>query len=159
PLIYALQPCRPLWTAWRSRITTTLRLCSGLPLHGEHLLRRRRRPWYRLLRLVGVSWAGGDFQTMQNVRTKPIVWHPSSHCALDDSLGMLQKRLAQRLLSQTAGIAGVAIIDLLVQAIACHRDLLCVDDNNVVTTVQVRREGRLVLAAQDSGGGGRHLAE
>ncbi len=51
----------------------------------------------------------------------------------------------------TASIAGVVMKELLIRLVAGQRHFFGVDDNNVVTAVNVRCELRLVLAAQARG--------
>ena len=62
----------------------------------------------------------------------------------------LEDRLGRPLLD-AAGIAGVAIIDLLLALAAGQHHLVGVDDDDVVAVVHVRGEGRLMLAAQAQG--------
>src|SRR5665811_2058072 len=59
--------------------------------------------------------------------------------------------LAQRALAQAARVAGVAVVDLLVELVAGDRDLASVDDYDEVAGIDVRRELGLVLAAQRVG--------
>ena len=60
---------------------------------------------------------------------------------------------------QPSGIAGVAVVELVVELVAGDRDLLRVDDDDEVAGVDVRRELRLALAAQPVGDLGREPAE
>ena len=60
---------------------------------------------------------------------------------------------------QAARIAGVAVVQLLRALVARDRDLLGVDDDDEVAGVDVRRVGRLALAAQRVGDLGRQAAE
>ena len=60
--------------------------------------------------------------------------------------------LADRRRGQTTGEAGVAVGHLLGRLVARERHLLGVDDDDEVTTVDVRGEGRLVLATDERGG-------
>ena len=71
---------------------------------------------------------------------------------LDDALGelALEDRLGRALLD-AADIAGVVVIDLLVALAAGEHHLLGVDDDDIVAVVDMRGEGRLVLAAQAHG--------
>ena len=77
--------------------------------------------------------------------------HPLRKLALEDGL--------RRPLLDAADKAGVMIVDLLVALLAGQHDLVGVDDDNVVTVVDVRRVGRLVLAAQPHGRDGGEPAD
>ena len=48
-----------------------------------------------------------------------------------------------------AGVTGVLVIDLVRQLLAGELDLVRVDDDDIVTAIDVRGERRLVLAAQN----------
>src|SRR5438309_3790648 len=61
------------------------------------------------------------------------------------------EHLARGDLLDAAGVAGVFVINLLLELAAGEADLLGVDDHHMVAAVDVRREARLVLAAQDIG--------
>ena len=52
---------------------------------------------------------------------------------------------------QPTWVTGVAVRELLLQLPARERDLVRIDDDDEVTGVDVRREDRLVLAAQQGG--------
>src|SRR5215210_1491434 len=53
----------------------------------------------------------------------------------------------------------MAIVDLVVQLLAGHRDLLGIDDDDEIACVDVRRELRLALAAERVRDAGRETAE
>jgi hypothetical protein len=60
---------------------------------------------------------------------------------------------------QAAGIAGVLVIDLVLQLAAGEAHLVRVDDDDMVAAIDVRGEARLVLAAQDVGDDRRDAAD
>jgi hypothetical protein len=67
----------------------------------------------------------------------------------DDALGEAAfQALAQGLALDAAGMAGVPVEDFALGLAAGQADLLGVDDDDVVAAIDVRGEGRLVLAAQ-----------
>src|SRR4051794_16509958 len=71
---------------------------------------------------------------------------------LDDALGEAAAQArAQALALDAARKAGVPVEDLLLVLAAGQADLLGVDDDDVVTAIDVRRERGLVLAAQAAG--------
>ncbi len=57
----------------------------------------------------------------------------------------------RRALLDAARMAGVVVVDLLVALAAGEHHLVGIDDDDVVAAVDMRREGRLVLAAQAVG--------
>ena len=70
----------------------------------------------------------------------------------DDALGELAlEDLARRALLDAAGIARVAVVDLVVVLIAGEDDLVGVDDDDVVTAIDVRRVDGFVLALEARG--------
>src|SRR5579863_9778310 len=67
--------------------------------------------------------------------------------------------LAERAALETARIARVAVVPLLVELVARDVDLLRVHDDDEVTRIGMRRELRLALAAERIGDLGRETAE
>src|SRR5476651_190384 len=66
-----------------------------------------------------------------------------------DALGKAAfEALAQGLALDAAGMAGVPVEDLALGLAAGDADLLGVDDDDVVAAIDMRREHRIVLAAQ-----------
>src|SRR5690606_21789528 len=85
---------------------------------------------------------------------------PAKRAAWDHALnGLLEnalrkaafQNLVRALFLDAAGITRVAIIDLVGHLLAGEADLLGVDDDDIVTAIDMRGEARLVLAAQDIG--------
>jgi len=50
---------------------------------------------------------------------------------------------------EAADVSSVTVVDLVAPLLTGERDLLCVDDDDVVTIVDVRGECGLVLATED----------
>src|SRR5690242_8461034 len=67
--------------------------------------------------------------------------------------------VAQRALPQTARVAGMTVVHLLVELLPRDRNLLGVDDDDEVARVDMRSERRLALAAQTVGDHGRETAK
>src|SRR5690606_31131437 len=76
--------------------------------------------------------------------------HPADGVA-DDLLRTPLELLGERALAQAAGVSGVTVVALLLQLLAGDPDALAVDHDNEVAGVDVRRVGRLPLAAQRVG--------
>jgi uncharacterized membrane protein YoaT (DUF817 family) len=68
------------------------------------------------------------------------MFHKSKRSAFEKLFGFLA--------GLTAGVSGVPDVRFLVQLVTCQADLLCVDDNNVITTVHMRGKIGFVFAAQ-----------
>ena len=85
--------------------------------------------------------------------------HPL-HCFDDHTLRMLA---VQDLICgptfDAAGIARVPVIDFVVPLVAAEGDLLRIDDDDVVTAVDVRRVHGLMFAAEAEGNLAREAAE
>ncbi len=67
--------------------------------------------------------------------------------------------LARGALLDAAGMAGVPVVHLVGVLLAGERDLLGIDDDDVVAVIDMRGEGGLVLAAQAVGDDGREAAD
>ena len=70
---------------------------------------------------------------------------------LHHPIGMFLHFLANRAGTQATGIPGVAVGHLVVELVASDGDLVGVDDDDEIAPVDVGRECRLVLAAQQVG--------
>src|SRR5919201_4649335 len=105
----------------------------------------------RLLRPVAMVRAGIDAEPFQHVGAERVALEHAADGGLDRKRGVELLRPLQRAAAQPARVAGVARVLLRLHLAASHLHLGGVDDDHVVTTVQVGREGRLVLAAQDRG--------
>ena len=76
-----------------------------------------------------------------------------------DPLGLAAQEVFERLRGQTAGVPRVTVVPLVGELAGAEVELGHVDHDHVVTRVDVRGIDRLVLAAQQRGGLGGHLAE
>jgi len=70
---------------------------------------------------------------------------------LDEAVGMPFQHLGDRAAAQTTGITRVAVVERPLRLVTADGDLVGVDDDDEVTAVDVGRERRLVLAAQQIG--------
>ena len=73
------------------------------------------------------------------------------HRFADYTIGMPFVHAAVRRSSQTAGITGMAVIDLLLSLVAGDLDLFGIDHDDVIADIGMRGELGLALAAQNLG--------
>lgn len=69
----------------------------------------------------------------------------------DNAIGMLGQHSLERNGLQPPRISAVSMVELVPQLLACGADLLGVDHDDEITTLQMRRVGRFVFAYQDGG--------
>src|SRR5438477_536383 len=105
----------------------------------------------RVLRPVRMLGTGVDLELRQLAARQLVLGeHPLDGQA--DHLGRAPvELLAERAAREAAGIAGVPVVALLVELRARRHDLLGVDDDHEVASIDVRRVLRLALAAQRVG--------
>ena len=94
---------------------------------------------------------GIDLQLLLDLPTQFVVREHADDRLLDDTVGMFLHLFTHGARAQTAGIARVAVRHLVVEFVASDGDLVSVDDDDEIATVDVGRECRLVLAAQQIG--------
>src|SRR5258708_1627855 len=78
---------------------------------------------------------------------------------LDDGFGATGEKLDERLFAEAAGKAGVAAIELLVRLEAGEHDLFGIDDNDVITHIDVGGVEDVELAGEDRSGLSGETAE
>ena len=114
---------------------------------------------FGLLGGVGMIWSGVHLQLAQLSPAETIVRQHSANGAPDGVGWAAGQQVTVLLAVQTAGVTRMAVHELLRRLVAGQHDLFGVHDHDVVAAVDVRGEGRLVLAAQNSGHLGGHPAE
>jgi len=133
----------------RIRATEVLRLPVAVMMNegqanGEDL---------RLLRSVGMLGAGVHAKLREHLTSEVVLRKHAAHGRAHDAIGVgRREQLVGRDRLDTAHVARVVGVDLLLALAAGQDDLLGVHDDDVVAGVGVGREGRLVLPAQN----GRH---
>jgi hypothetical protein len=73
----------------------------------------------------------------------------SLDCELDHVLRVPITKLSRGRALKATDIAGVAVVHLVVPLLTSERDFVSVDDDHVIAVIDVRGEGRLVLATED----------
>src|SRR5256885_8690530 len=113
----------------------------------------------RLLRRVAVVGAGVNPQPREHIRAQRVALEHAANRVCDGERRVELLRGVERALAQPARVTGVARVLLRRALRAGHLHLGGIDDDHVIAAVQMRRERRLVLAAQHLGHTGRKAAE
>ena len=121
-------------------------------LAGIHVLFSSLRPDFGLLGRVLVLAAGIDLQALQLGSAQLVLAQHALHGQLEGELRALGHQVAVLGLMETAGIAGVGAVVLLVQLLAGEQGLVRVDDDDEITAIHVGGVGGLQLAAEQVGG-------
>jgi len=111
-----------------------------------------KRERLRLLSLVRVLRTCVNVQLAIDATTETVVGDHALDRALNEALRMLLADLARRFHLLATNIPGVAGVNFLGLLAAAEADLLGVDHDDEITSIDVRRENRLVLAAKQTGG-------
>ena len=107
---------------------------------------------HRVLRHVRMLGALVDAQVAHQLALERTAREHALDGLVDDALGVLAVHdLAGRALLDATGIAGVVVVDLVFVLGAGEDDLVGVDDDDVVTAIDVRRVDGLVLALEAGG--------
>ena len=115
---------------------------------------------FGVLRFVRMLGAGEDAQVAHLLAAQRAARDHALDGLFEHALGEAAfEHLAGGDFLDAAGIAGVLVIDLVRQLLAGEPHLVGVDDDDIVTAIDVRGEARLVLAAQDVGDDRRSAAD
>src|SRR4051812_23675977 len=124
------------------------------------LLRGAEGQWSRLLRDVWVVRVGIHAQlAAKDLATKRRLRQHAVHRLLDHTLRMLLQHRAEGREASMPHVAGVTEVLLVLGLSTGHSHFGCVDDDDSITRIHVRREDWLVLAANDLGDLTRESAE
>ena len=93
--------------------------------------------------------ASVDLQLLGHLATQGALGQHANDGAADSKLGLLSQQLAVLGFLQAANVAAVMVLDLLVQLLAGHDDLIGIDDDDVVTGINIGGVNGLVLTTQD----------
>src|SRR5665647_1112308 len=83
---------------------------------------------------------------MQTIVLQAVLWQHALNGLLEGSRGLALHQTSQINILDAARVTGVVVVDLVFELIAGNRDLLGVDNYDVITAVEVRCVLRLVLA-------------
>ena len=103
--------------------------------------------------------ASVHLELLNHLATQWALWQHATNRATNRIFGLALKQVAVGLRAQTAGVTAVVVYELGVGLAAGQHNLRRVDDHHVITSVHVRGEHRLVLAAQNAGHLGAHPTE
>ena len=107
---------------------------------------------------MGMLATGIDVEVAVELGTEAVLGEHTFDGVLEDTLGVGGTHLGRGGLALAAGIAGVALVDLVGLFLAAEDALLGIDDDDVVAAVDVRGVARFGLAAQDVGHTGSQTA-
>ena len=88
-------------------------------------------------------------QVAQQLRAQTILGQHALYYLTEQTVGALLHERARRVLNLSTGITGVSQINTIVPLVTRQNDFVCVDDNYVITTVNVRSVIGFVFAAQE----------
>ena len=100
-----------------------------------------------------------DLEFRVDLPTEPVLRQHAPHGRLDHPFGMRSPDLGRRKFLQATPVPGVALVDLTLFLSTAEYDLLGIDHHDVVAGVEMRRIGRLILAAQNPGDLDRKAAQ
>src|SRR6266568_3097492 len=113
----------------------------------------------RLLRLMRVLGSRVDLELAQHLPAESVLGEHALYRLGDGTLGTGRHQVGVRDGPQAARVSGVPVRALVGQLVAGQRDLRRVHDDDEVARVDMRREDRLVLAAQQDSRLARQPAE
>src|SRR3954463_8994951 len=108
---------------------------------------------------MGVLGTAVDLQLLDHGVAQRAFGQHALDRLLERAAGVLGLHFLEGLLADAAGVAGVAVVDLVGLLAAGDTQLGCVDDDDEVAGVDVRRVNGLVLAAQSEGSFAGYPAE
>src|SRR5277367_1802756 len=103
--------------------------------------------------------AGVDKEFLVHLAPKTILWQHSFDSPFDDGVRTTPKEILGDLFLLPARVARKINVDLVFQFVAGKYNLVRVDHNNKVATVNVRRVVGFVLASKDGGDLGTHATD
>ena len=111
----------------------------------------RERKSLRLLSLVRMLGASVHEQVTELLGTQLVALQHAAYCVLNNPGRVLGFLVAQVDALLSAGVARVGDVDFVSQLLAGYPQVVGIDDDDVVATIRVGREGGLVLATQHVG--------
>lgn len=77
------------------------------------------------------------------------LWKHAADCMFNNPYRLFTKSIASFLVSVTTDVTGVVEVNFLQFFLACQNDFICVDDDNIVTSINMRCIGRFIFAGQN----------
>ena len=93
-------------------------------------------------------WASKDAKLLDGSVGQLVAWHHAANSFFNDALWVQFQGTAQGQGLQATWVARVAVAHFAVMLVGGDVNLVRVDDDDVIATINVRRVGRLALAAQ-----------
>ncbi len=113
----------------------------------------------RILRTVRVLGSGVDLQLLDHLTAERALGQHAAHGTTDGFVGTTREQVSEGLALQATGVTRVVVDHAGVGLARGEHDLVHVDDDHVITGVDVRSEGGLVLATQKTRGFGAQTTE
>ena len=103
--------------------------------------------------------AGINLELLEHCATQRSARKHALYSQLDDTLRRSVNQFAECYGLQAARKCGVRVINLVLHLVACDRHFLGIDDDDVVTSINMRSVFRLVLTTQTAGNFCRHATQ
>src|SRR5579872_1807337 len=103
--------------------------------------------------------AGVDKEFLEHLPSETILRQHAFDSPFDDGVRAAAEEVLGNLFFLPTGITGEINVDLVFQFVAREYNLIRVDHNDKIATVDVRRVVRFVLAAKDGGDLGTHAPD
>ena len=100
---------------------------------------------------MGMLGACIDEKLLDHLAAQPVLRQHALHGALDDGFWTALQQVLGDFLAQTTGVAGEVLVDLLLEFVAGELDLVGIDENDVISAINVGRVVSFVLTAQNGG--------
>lgn len=97
---------------------------------------------------MGMLVARIDLQLGEHCTAQLVLWHHALHCFLNDHFRRLDQKLVKRDGLNASRVSSVMVVKLVCCFFTGYHDLFGVDNDDIVTRVNVRCEFWLMLASQ-----------
>ncbi len=106
-----------------------------------------------------VVWTGIDMQVAEKLVAQSVFGEHASDGVFNNLDGVLGEHFSRSRETLSAGISGVAHVNLVGHFLAGKSDFVRIDDDDIVTTIEMRGVIRFCLASEDACDGGSQSAD
>ena len=89
-----------------------------------------------------------NIHVFQDFCTQTILRQHTLNYFTEQTIRTLCHQISRSIFNLSTGISGISQINTIVHLVTRHNDFVCIDDNNVITTINVRSIIGFVLTAQ-----------